>query len=135
MTAAHISVLSADAVADTESLADWLRGEPQLAGRVRATGGEPRPGELGTVLDTLTVAIGAGGVGGLVTALVPALRTWLAQPRRSDVRLKIGREGGSSVEIDAKRVKTGDVEHLLRQALKLDQDHDPDHGQDPDVQE
>lgn len=131
MAAAQVSVLSEDPVADTESLADWLRGEPQLAGRVRASGSAPKPGELGAVLDTLTVALGAGGAGGLVTALVPALRTWLAQPRRSDVRLKIGREGGPTVEIDAKRVKTGEVEHLLRQALV----HDRDHGQDPDVQE
>ncbi|MGW8875662.1 effector-associated constant component EACC1 [Streptomyces mirabilis] len=106
-------------MADTESLADWLRGEPELAGRVRLTGQEPKQGELGSALDTLTVAFGAGGTG---TVLVASLRTWLAQPRRSDVRLKIQRENGATVEIDAKRVKTGDLEQLLREALGHDQD-------------
>lgn len=127
MAAAHLSVLSEDPIADAESLADWLRGEPELAGRVRLTGQGPKQGELGSALDTLTVALGAGGTG---TALVACLRTWFAQPRRSNVRLKIRREGGATVEIDAKRVKGGDLERLLREALEHGLD-----SQDRDVQE
>lgn len=121
-------MLSEAPVADTESLAGWLGGEPELAGRVRRTGHTPGPQELGAVLDTLTVALGTGGT---VTALVTSLRTWLAHPRRSDVRLKVRREGGATVEIDAKRVKRADVEKLLHQALQ----EQPEPGQDSDVQE
>jgi hypothetical protein len=134
VAAAEISVLSGAPVADTESLADWLKGEPELVGRVRPTRHTPGPGELGAVLDTLTVVLGTGGT---VTALITSLRTWLAHPRRSDVRLKVRREGGATVEIDAKRVKRADVERLLRQALEQDreQDQEPGQGQGPAVQE
>jgi hypothetical protein len=40
-------------------------------------------------------------------------------PRRSDVTIKIHRADGNSVEIDAKRVRTGDidVEAAIRRAL------------------
>ena len=119
MANAHISVYSEDSVRDTESLADWLRAEPALTGRVRLGGQKPKPGQLGSVADTLTVILGASGTG---TALVACVRTWLAQPRRSDIRLKITREGEETVEIDAKRVKKADIEHLLKEALIKTQD-------------
>ncbi|AUY49155.1 hypothetical protein C2142_09635 [Streptomyces sp. CB01881] len=98
---------------EAESLADWLRGEPGLAG-VRLTGAVPAPGELGSVSDLVTVAVGAGGA---VSVLAASLRTWFAQPKRSDIRLKIRRPGGEAVEIDAKRVRGKDLEAVLRQVL------------------
>ncbi|MFF4399296.1 hypothetical protein [Streptomyces sp. NPDC001480] len=113
MATALISVLSQDPVKDAESLTDWLRGEPELAGKVRPTGSAPEPGQLGGALDTVTVLLGAGGP---LTVLASCLRTWIAQPRRSDVRLKVELDGGRVVEIDAKRVDTEDVAQLLRQA-------------------
>ncbi|MCM2422115.1 hypothetical protein [Streptomyces sp. RKAG293] len=114
---ARISVDSGSAVADLESLDGWLRGEPGLAGRVRAEGGEPAPTELGSLPDVLTVALGAGGS---VTVLAASLRAWISQPRRSDVKLTISQEGGRSVEIDAKRVKGEDLGALLQQVLDAD---------------
>ncbi|MFE9446825.1 hypothetical protein [Streptomyces sp. NPDC006739] len=115
MTTALISVLSEEPVADAESLTDWLRGEPSLAGKVRLTGGPPAPGHLGGALDTVTVLLGAGGP---LTVLASCLRAWLTQPRRSDVRLEIRRADGSGVEIDAKRVRGDDLTGLLRRALE-----------------
>ncbi|MET8446666.1 hypothetical protein [Streptomyces sp. NPDC005209] len=129
MTTALISVLSEDPVADAESLTDWLRGEPALAGKVRRTGAPPRPGQLGTALDTVTVLLGAGGP---LTVLASCLRAWIAQPRRSDVRLTVRREDGSGVEIDAKRVDGEDLEQLLRRALEEGSGRD---GADRDVRE
>jgi hypothetical protein len=105
-----------------ESLDDWLRGEHSLAGRVRLTGPTPRVGELGAVTDALVVAIGSGGAISVVgAALAGALKGWLSLSRRSDVSIKIHRADGNSVEIDAKRVKAGDVdiEAAIRKALDL----------------
>ncbi|WP_269809345.1 effector-associated constant component EACC1 [Streptomyces triticisoli] len=116
--------MSGDSVRDMESLADWLRGEPALTGRVRLSGQGLKPGELGSAADTVTVLLGAGGTG---TALIATLRTWLAQPRRSDIKLKITRDGEATVEIDAKRVRSADLEPLLREALGS--------GQGSDIQE
>ncbi|WP_380280787.1 hypothetical protein [Kitasatospora purpeofusca] len=110
----HISVTGGETVAEAESLTDWLRGEPGLRG-VALTGRTPGPGEMGGVLDTVSVALGAGG--GL-SVLASSLRTWFAQPRRSDVRLKIRRPGGVTVELDAKRVRAGELEAILRSALE-----------------
>ncbi|MBP0448452.1 hypothetical protein J5Y04_02650 [Kitasatospora sp. RG8] len=109
----HISVTGEQTAGEAESLADWLRGEPGLAG-VRLTGAVPAAGELGSVADLVTVAVGAGGA---VSVLAASLRTWFAQPKRSDVRLKIRRPGGETVEFDAKRVRGQDLEAILRQVL------------------
>ncbi|MFF4563093.1 hypothetical protein [Streptomyces sp. NPDC001435] len=124
MATARISVLSRDPIADAESLTDWLRGEPALAGKVRLDGPGPEPGQLGTALDTVTVLLGAGGP---LTVLASCLRAWITQPRRSDVRLEVRRADGSGVEIDAKRVRGEDLEGLLRRIL--------DDGPDQDVRE
>ncbi len=120
----RISVTGGETVAEAESLTDWLRGERGLAA-VGLTGNAPEPGAMGTVLDTVSVALGAGG--GL-SVLASSLRTWFAQPRRSDVRLKIRRPGGATVEVDAKRVRAGDLEAILRAALEEPADDAPEQG-------
>ncbi|MEU2775390.1 hypothetical protein ABZ646_21220 [Streptomyces sp. NPDC007162] len=119
MATALISVLSPDPVPDAESLTDWLRGEPALAGRVRLTGGAPAEGHMGVPLDTVSVLLGAGGP---LTVLASCLRAWIGQPRRSDVKLSIRREGGPAIEIDARRVDSEELTELLRQALDGHQD-------------
>ncbi|MFJ4667464.1 effector-associated constant component EACC1 [Kitasatospora purpeofusca] len=118
----HISVIGGETgrgngsgtAAEAESLTDWLRGEPGLT-RVTLTGRAPAPGEMGSVLDAVTVALGAGGA---LSVLASSLRVWFAQPRRSDVRLKIRRADGGTLELDAERVRAGDLEDLLRTALE-----------------
>jgi hypothetical protein len=111
----RISVADGD-LADLESLDDWLRGEPELAGRVRAVGPSPTRGHLGALTEVLSVALGSGGA---ITVLAASLKGWLLLPRRSDVRIKIHRPDGGTVEIDAKRVNAGnvDVESMIRRAL------------------
>jgi Effector Associated Constant Component 1 len=111
----RISVADGD-LADLESLDDWLRGEPELAGRVKAVGSPPTQGQLGALTEVLTVALGSGGA---ITVLAASLKGWVSLPRRSDVRIKIHRSDGGTVEIDAKRVNAGDVdvESMIRQAL------------------
>jgi hypothetical protein len=111
----RISVADGD-LAELESLDDWLRGEPELAGRVKAAGSPPTRGHLGALTEVLTVALGSGGA---ITVLAASLKGWLSLPRRSDVTIKIDRKDGSSVTIAAKRVAAGqtDVESIIRQAL------------------
>lgn len=109
----RVSVVGGDQVAGLESLDGWLRGEPELAGRVRMSAPRPGDGELGAVTDVLMVAVGSGGA---LSVLATSLRTWLAQPRRSDIRLRVQGENGSVVELAADRV---DAEALLRQALEF----------------
>jgi hypothetical protein len=67
---------------------------------------------MGSVPDLVTVLVGSGGA---VSVLIGSLRTWLAQPRRSDIRVKMHLPDGKTVDVDARRV--GDVEALLRAVL------------------
>jgi hypothetical protein len=110
----RISCVGGNRAADVESLGDWLRGEPQLAGRLRVAGPVPGEGELGALADVLVVAVGSGGT---LSVLATSLKAWLAQPRRSDVRIRVQHEGGETVEIDANRVDGERVDALIRQAL------------------
>ena len=99
---------------DLESLDDWLQGEPELSGRVRASAPVPREGELGAVTDVLVAAVSSGGA---LSVLAAALYAWLSRPRRSDVRIRVQGDAGRVVEIDADRVNAQQAEALLRQAL------------------
>ncbi|MFD4444740.1 hypothetical protein ACFWPK_33670 [Nocardia sp. NPDC058519] len=107
-----VAVSGGDGIAGTESLIAWLRQEPELRGRIHAVSSEPGDGEMGSVVDVATVAVGAGGA---VSMLAMSLKTWLAQPRRSDVSIEIRHPDGRSVVIDAKRVD--DVDALLNTVL------------------
>jgi len=106
----HITPSSGDGDVALESLDDWLRAEPKLAGRVTVAGSEPKEGELGTLGDALIVAVGSGGT---LSVLAMALKAWLSQPRRSDVRIRI-EGGGRVIEIDANHIDGNRVDTLLR---------------------
>lgn len=112
--------LAGGGLADLESLSDWLRGEPELAGRVSLSGPPPRATELGTLSQVLVVALGSGGaITAVVAALAGSLKVWLSHPRHSEVAIKIHRSDGTSVEIAAKDLRAGDIEWgtVVSQAL------------------
>jgi hypothetical protein len=109
-----LSVTGGEAPDAFESLVDWLRGDVQLSGRIGLVRGATGPGEMGTVVDMLTVAVGTGG--GL-TLLASALQAWLSQPRHSQIQVTVRGHGGDTVVIEADRVRPEEVETLLRQAL------------------
>jgi Effector Associated Constant Component 1 len=110
----RISLVNADRAGGLESLSNWLRGEPELAGLVSVTAAEPNAHELGTLVDALVVAVGSGGA---LSVLAMSLNTWLSQPRRSEVRIRVQGETGRIVEISADRISGERVEALVRQAL------------------
>ena len=110
----RISCVGGDRAVGIESLSDWFRGEPELARGLRVAGPIPGEGELGSLADVLVVAVGSGGT---LSVLVTSLKAWLAQPRRSDVRIRVQRDGGQTVEIDASRIDGERADALIRQAL------------------
>ena len=109
--AALIGVSGSDPVAELASLTEWLRAERDLAGQVRRMPGPVGSTDLGGVLDTLSVALGSGGVG---VALAQSLSAWL-RTRRSDVKLTITVDD-KVVEIEAHQV--ADPTELIIRALE-----------------
>jgi hypothetical protein len=110
----RIGIDGADSVAVLEELYLWLGQELELRGLVRPGAAVPGAGQLGAVTDVLIATLGAGGT---VSVLAASLRTFLAQPRRSDVHLSVQGPDGKRIEIDAKRATPAEVEELLRRAL------------------
>ncbi|MGW5047546.1 effector-associated constant component EACC1 [Streptomyces griseoluteus] len=81
------------------SLRDWLAAEDVLRGRVELLARTPRPGQMGTALDVLAVALGSGGAGAV---LARSLSTWLVQ-RRADVTVHVSRGDGQTVSVEVRR--------------------------------
>lgn len=98
----------------TRSLVAWLREDPNLGGRLRVRGSLTQTGGLFEgVVQVLSVALGAGGVGAV---LAGSLSTWLGQ-RHSDIELIVDDRDGRRVELNARRVR--DVPELLDQVARM----------------
>ncbi|MEW2088355.1 hypothetical protein AB0932_01430 [Streptomyces sp. NPDC006682] len=110
---AQISVTEVDELKQLESLDSWLRLDSNFRGRTRLSG-TPSEGDLGTAVELLAVAIGSGGV---ISVLATSLSTWLQQPKKTDITLKVTGPNGTTVEIDAKRATPQEVTELLNKAL------------------
>ena len=108
----RLSVEGDEPVEGLAELSDWLHLESELRGLVSPGDALPGPGALGALSDLLMVAVGSGGT---LSVLAASLKVFLAQPRRSDVRIVVTSPDERRVELGAKRV--GDVEQLLRQVL------------------
>lgn len=108
----RISVSEGD-VSDLESLADWLRGEPDLAGRVKLTGQAPASGTMGTPWEEIVIAASSG----TIPVLITSLKGYLSLPRKSHVRIKLDK-AGRVTEIDADRLDGKSAEALIRKALE-----------------
>ncbi|MEV0104868.1 hypothetical protein AB0H42_00795 [Nocardia sp. NPDC050799] len=104
--------VAADDGEQVESLLRWLGQEPELRGLVDAVVRTPEKGEMGSWVDVATVTVGGGGV---LSVLAVSLKTWLAQPRRSDVEITVKGSAGRSITVNAKRVD--DVSALLQSVL------------------
>lgn len=111
----RIRVLDEDPDDALEALTGWLKDEG-MAGSVRLVRQAPADGQMGGMVDALTVAVGAGGS---VSVLASALRTWLSQPRWSKVNVKVvvRPDGGREVEIGSDGIKSADLETVLEHAL------------------
>lgn len=113
---AQISLSEPDEQRQLESLDSWLRLDSNFRGRTKLSG-TPSEGDLGTAVELLAVAIGSGGV---ISVLATSLSTWIQQPKKSDIILKVTGPNGTTVEIDAKRATLQEVIELLNKALNAE---------------
>jgi hypothetical protein len=112
-----IAVLGEGSTMELHSLHAWLLKENELRGRVHPQRAPVGQGEMGALVDALIVALGSSGA---ITVLARSLETWLRQPRRTALRLKVTRPDGSMVEFAADHIKDiGQLEPVLRQALRV----------------
>ncbi|MEV7215364.1 hypothetical protein AB0O31_19995 [Kitasatospora cineracea] len=113
LTGAQIRLSGADPIGETAALWEWLRGEEQLRGLVKAVTPPPGEGELGGAVEVLQVALGTTGVVGV---LARSLTVWL-RTRRSDLKVTVARDGGGETTVEVSNLAPGQVEEVLRLAL------------------
>ena len=95
----RIGVIGEDSFEELRSLRSWLLSEEMLRGSMRNSSSVVRPGEMGTAVDVLTVAVGSGGV---LAVLARSVSAWF-EHRRPDISLEIQTSQGQSLKLDAKR--------------------------------
>lgn len=83
------------------SLADWLRLEPALRGRVRTRTLPPPPDRMGA----FTELVITGVTSGLITVLVESIKVWIGQRRGAaaavPVSIAVTMEDGRTVTVSA----------------------------------
>jgi hypothetical protein len=100
-----VAVSVGESADELRSLATWLRDEDEFRGRVGLH--EPvESGQMGGVLDSVTVMVSSGTAG----ALVSSIFTWLA--RRREVRtvsFKVRSASGQELELTCGSVEDAEV--------------------------
>ncbi|HYQ62493.1 effector-associated constant component EACC1 [Actinophytocola sp.] len=97
---------------DLVSLREWLTGEDELRGNVFVERGRSPDARTGAAASVLVVTLGAGGV---VTALIRSLPTWLR--RHTHVTIEIRDSAGRTVEVSAR--DDANVADTVRSALSI----------------
>jgi hypothetical protein len=133
--------LAADA--DTADLAAWLEADDELRGHVRREPAAVPDGALGTTIAQLALSLGSGSA---VTAMASVVIAWLRR-RTGSVAVRLTRPDGSTVELQAERVRALDAAGLRAQveqvvavvwpAVEEEEPSvlalpDPEHGELPD---
>jgi hypothetical protein len=80
VTSGTISVGIEGSDDELRQLANWLRDEDDLRGRVRLVDRAPQPGHMGSALDTIEVL----ATSGTATALVTSVFGWLRHRRSAE---------------------------------------------------
>jgi hypothetical protein len=102
--------LSVDGGRDADvALWQWLRGAPDLRGKISREQGPSPAGAMGGTTE-LVVALASTGT---LAAVARAVGVWLTQ-RHADITVTITLPDGRTVALDAQRVQPGDVERLLQ---------------------
>lgn len=116
-TELRLRVAGEDSASRLRALHSWLSREDDLRGRVALRNRPVAPGEMGGVVDVLTVALGSGGAAAvLVHAISRSVTTWLTQSR-SDVTVTMTTTTDAEtreITVDAQRAR--DPEAVIRAA-------------------
>ncbi|MFF2073274.1 hypothetical protein ACFVXG_00785 [Kitasatospora sp. NPDC058162] len=112
---ARIRIDGTGSTDELRSLRQWLIEEDRLRGRVQLAEAPPEPGTLGSVLDTLTVALGPGGV---ATAVASVLISWIRR-QRGNVSVKVTRPDGTVAELSATHVSALEAPEVRQLAAEL----------------
>ncbi|WP_410608051.1 effector-associated constant component EACC1 [Amycolatopsis sp. lyj-109] len=117
-TELRLRIIGEDAASRLRSLHHWLGHEDDLRGRVELRNRPIAPGEMGGVVDVLTVALGSSGAGAvLIRSLARSVSTWLTQSR-ADVSVTVTTTGETrEVKVDVRRAR--DPEAVLRSVEQL----------------
>jgi hypothetical protein len=97
MEARLLIIGSDDTHDELGSLRQWLGDEPEFRGRVRMQEAPVQYGQMGGLVEALSVGLASGGA---LTVLARSVSVWLRE-RRSKLSVKIVNPDGSSQEITA----------------------------------
>lgn len=94
MSIGSVSISMAESSDELRDLANWLRTEEDLRGHVKLVTLPIQPGQMGGVVDALSISLSGGGA---VVVLVQAFFAWLGKrrnqiPMRLSVRDRVGRD-------------------------------------------
>jgi hypothetical protein len=88
---------SEDVQEELISLRRWLSDEPEFRGRVRIQEAPVQFGQMGGLVEALSVAVASGGA---LTVLANSVSVWLRE-RRSTLTVKIVKPDGTVEDINA----------------------------------
>jgi hypothetical protein len=110
----EIDVLSAEREDALRNLARWLR-KSEIPTQIMLVESDPRPGQLGGVLDAIVATIGSGAA---ITGLTGALVAWI-RSRSSELDIKITRPDGTTVEISGKQLRKIGIEDVPKEIDRI----------------
>jgi hypothetical protein len=115
MTQGIVQVKIVELTDELRSLAQWLRSEDELRGRVRLANRPVQVGDMGAALDAVVIAVSGGGA---ATIFVQSLFAWLSQRQKNmSVRLRLVRPDGQDAELDLTGIR--DPEAVIDKVLKF----------------
>lgn len=98
MQGASAEIRIVDGSGDLRTLRNWLNMEPPLRGRVQIPEEPIKPGHMGGITETVTIALSSGGAG---TVLVKSLFDWLSNRQRGcHARLTLRDKDGRRADIE-----------------------------------
>jgi len=86
---------------DLYVLCKFLADDPALSGRLDIATTPAKPGEMGSIVEVLEVAVGSGGA---VTVLLNSITTWLRN-RGTDATIRVSTPDGTTVEVATRRLR------------------------------
>jgi hypothetical protein len=101
---------------EVQNLRSWLGNEREFRGRVDLDAAAVRPGEMGALVDVLTVAVASGGA---VTVLANSVSLWLQQ-RHSALKVEVVNPDGACTTITAEGHVADEMAKMFRATEQTD---------------